>query len=140
VAPKTDAAKRDLILAPAVVRLLRQRWLQSPFKGSENLVWCTRDGRGQSYRRAGDAFRAAVRKAGLTSDERLSLHSLRHGYASMLIAQGLDVMFVSRQLGHAKASTTLDVYGHLFAQADHAAQARAALQASYEAITSSEAG
>jgi len=56
----------------------------------------------------------------------------------MLIAQGLDVVFVSRQLGHANPNITLGVYAHLYARADHAATARAALDASYAAIT--EAG
>ena len=64
---------------------------------------------------------------------RLSLHSLRHGYASLLIANGLNVVFVSRQLGHANANVTLEVYAHLFQRADHAETARAALDASYAA-------
>jgi integrase len=35
------------------------------------------------------------------------LHSLRHGYASLLIANGLNVVFVSRQLGRANPNMTL---------------------------------
>ena len=58
---------------------------------------------------------------------------LRHGYASLLISNGLNVVFVSRQLGHANANITLEVYAHLFAQADHAHTARVALDASYAA-------
>ena len=46
---------------------------------------------------------------------------LRHTYASLLIAQGVNVAFVSRQLGHASVSTTLNVYTHLFDHAEHAA-------------------
>jgi len=41
------------------------------------------------------------------------------------------VVFVSRQLGHAKATITLEVYAHLFEQADHAAAARNALDATH---------
>ena len=66
---------------------------------------------------------------------RLSLHSLRHGFASLLIAKGLNVVFVSRQLGHANPNVTLSTYAHLFERADHAAAAREALEASYEAMT-----
>jgi integrase len=66
---------------------------------------------------------------------RLSLHSLRHGFASLLIAEGLDVVFVSRQLGHANPSVTLKVYAHLFARAKHAPAARSAIEASYAAMT-----
>lgn len=42
------------------------------------------------------------------------LHSLRHFYASGLIAAGCDVVTVQRALGHAKATTTLDTYSHLW--------------------------
>jgi integrase len=49
----------------------------------------------------------------------------------LLIAKGLNVVFVSRQLGHANPSITLEVYAHLFERADHANAARDALEASY---------
>ena len=65
---------------------------------------------------------------------RLSLHSLRHGFASLLIPEGLNVVFVSRQLGHANPTITLGVYAHLFERADHATAARDALEASYAAV------
>jgi integrase len=52
----------------------------------------------------------ALRHQWLKGQGRLSLHSPRHGYASLLIAQRLDVVFVSCQLGHANANVTLVVY------------------------------
>jgi integrase len=39
----------------------------------------------------------------------------------MLIRAGVDVLTISRRLGHAQASITLDVYGHLCEGADAAA-------------------
>jgi site-specific recombinase XerC len=39
---------------------------------------------------------------------------LRHTAASLMIRRGASVKAVQRQLGHATASITLDVYGHLF--------------------------
>ena len=50
-------------------------------------------------------------------------HSLRHTHASALIAAGLDVLTISRRLGHAKPTTTLNTYGHLFRQSDSGAAA-----------------
>jgi integrase len=79
-------------------------------------------------------FQAAVEEAGIRRPGRLSLHSLRHGYGSLLIATGLDVVFVARQLGHANPATTLSIYAHAFARADHAQAAAEALQASYESM------
>jgi integrase len=54
---------------------------------------------------------------------KVMFHALRHTHASMLIASGLDVLTISRRLGHSKPSTTLDVYGHLFKGGDAAAAA-----------------
>ena len=39
---------------------------------------------------------------------------LRHTGASMLIASGMDIETVKKRLGHARASTTMDIYGHAF--------------------------
>jgi len=58
-----------------------------------------------------------------------TLHSLRHTHASQLIAAGMDVVAVSRRLGHSAASITLDIYSHLFKPGD--SEAVAVLDAAY---------
>lgn len=42
----------------------------------------------------------------------VTLHSLRHTNASLMIAEGVDVCTVSKRLGHANTSTTLNIYAH----------------------------
>jgi integrase len=42
-----------------------------------------------------------------------TFHRLRHFYASSLISAGCSIVAVQHAVGHATASTTLDVYGHL---------------------------
>lgn len=51
---------------------------------------------------------------------------LRHYFASLLIADGLDVKVVQARLRHASAKTTLDVYGHLWPDKDEASRAAVA--------------
>ena len=46
------------------------------------------------------------------------LHDLGPYYASGLIAAGCDVVTVQRALGHAKATTTLNTYSHLWPTAE----------------------
>ena len=46
---------------------------------------------------------------------------LRHSHASALIASGLDVLTVSRRLGHGSPVVTLNTYAHLFAKTDEKA-------------------
>jgi integrase len=48
-------------------------------------------------------------------------HDLRHTHASILIGKGVDILTISRRLGHNKPSVTLDTYGHLIKGADAAA-------------------
>lgn len=45
---------------------------------------------------------------------KFKFHGLRHTYASLYAAAGIDVAEVSRTLGHSKATTTQDIYTHLF--------------------------
>ena len=53
---------------------------------------------------------------GLADD--VTLHTLRHTFASNLIASGCDVVTVQRALGHAQPSITLNVYSHLWPSAE----------------------
>lgn len=57
------------------------------------------------------------------------LHDLRHFYASGLIASGCDVVTVQRALGHAKATTTLETYSHLWPSAEDRTRTAAAILA-----------
>lgn len=75
----------------------------------------------------------ALERAGL-ADEESALHHLRHSFASILISQGHDVVFVSRQLGHASPVITLRVYAHMFDARDKASQARDALEAQFGSL------
>lgn len=58
----------------------------------------------------------------------------------MLIASGLNVVWVSRQLGHASADITLSVYAHQWGAAEHAEQASARMQAVFGSVLEPSAG
>jgi integrase len=61
-----------------------------------------------AVRRAQDRERHGERA--LTRAPRI--HDLRHSHASWLIAAGVDLLAVSRRLGHKSIATTVDLYGH----------------------------
>ena len=48
-------------------------------------------------------------------------HTLRHTHASMLLARGVEINTVQERLGHASASTTLNIYGHVMPGRDQVA-------------------
>ena len=61
------------------------------------------------------AFRRLADSLGATH---VRLHDLRHFAATQLLAAGVPVKTVSARLGHANASTTLNIYAHQLESAD----------------------
>ncbi len=53
-------------------------------------------------------------------------HKFRHTQASILIDEGIDIVTVSKRLGHAKPSTTADYYAHMLNKSDEKANAAVA--------------
>jgi len=96
-------------LAPEVVHALKVWKLQCP-PSPDDLVFPGPDGRPMHR---GTVLRGglypALRRAGL---RKVDMHSLRHSFASGLLAQGTPVTEVQRYLGHADAVITLRVYAH----------------------------
>lgn len=62
------------------------------------------------------AFRGLPGNAG-----RFRFHDLRHADATQLLANGVPVRTVAGRLGHATASTTLNIYAHVLEESDEAA-------------------
>ena len=73
------------------------------------------DGNWPSRQRITGRWRDALAARGLP---KVTFHSLRHSHASALIAAGLDVVAVSKRLGHASPALTLSVYSHSFTSKD----------------------
>jgi integrase len=128
VAPKTRAAVRDIPLAPQLVDLLTDyRDWEDCFEAS--WVFGTGKGTPLGHRNVERrALRRAAEKAGLEAAgwPPLRFHDLRHTFASHLIIDlRLDIAQVSRILGHARITTTLDIYTHMFDEARHTLDVRA---------------
>ena len=51
----------------------------------------------------------------------IHLHDLRHTSASILISEGLDLVTVSKRLGHSDPSVTMSIYAHAFEERDREA-------------------
>ena len=60
-------------------------------------------------------FRPAVRRTKLTG---FRFHDLRHTYAALMVAAGAHPKYLQAQMGHSSIRVTLDLYGHLFPDAN----------------------
>jgi integrase len=127
--PKSKAGRRDIGLPDIVVDALsehRRRQLELRVALGvgkppvDALVFPTIEGGPQ----APDAVSRewGVVAAGLGIPE-ITYHSLRHAHASQLIDANVDIVTISKRLGHASPDVTLRVYAHLFRRDDGKAAA-----------------
>lgn len=134
VAPKTPASVRQIPLVVQLARMLAHHKLETPNAQDCDWVFATLSGTPHGQRNVGRrSLGDAADRAGLNSEEwpPLRFHDLRHTFASHLIVDlGLDVAQVSRILGHASITITLDVYTHLFDNARHSRELRTRMGAS----------
>jgi integrase len=125
--PKTQHAVREVILIPTLAQMLRAHRDHAQFRKAENYVFASQVGTPLHWRNVSRrALRPALKDAGI---EPLRWHDLRHCFASLLIAEGANVTFVSRQLGHGSSDITLRVYAHLFDKTEQAQRTRELLEA-----------
>jgi integrase len=133
---KSKGAAREVILIPRLAVILEEHRRTSRWSTPDDLVFTSTVGTSMTYRRLSQAVQKATTNAGLRG---VSAHVLRHTFASILIYQGRDVAFVSRQLGHTTPSTTWDSYVHLFNEAKQAGEARDQLDAEFGPVLDGEA-
>ena len=122
--PKSKAGTRTIFLPASALAVLKQHRNSRSF-GLNSVS--ARFRRMPSYSvtstarfaiRIGSPWKRFTAARGLP---RVRLHSLRHSSASALIRSGTDPITVSKRLGHAKPTTTLSLYGHMFDHSDEAA-------------------
>lgn len=139
---KSAAGERDVVLFPELASMLREHKAASGFSQPHHYVFASAAGSAFNWRNVSSrGFDEAVKRAKLGEgrDRKPVMHDCRHTFASLLIAQGLDVVFISRQLGHSTPATTLGVYAHLFDNANHADGMRQALSARFGGLLSGNA-
>ena len=123
---KTRAAKREVVIMPALQQMLATFSLEWP----GDPVFHNGQGKAlsqSSVRRLG--LVKSLKRAGIT--KRIRLHDLRHTYASILLSQGHDFAFVKEQMGHSNIGTTLNLYGHLIDRDKRRSEARKRMEAQF---------
>ncbi|XGU46136.1 tyrosine-type recombinase/integrase [Fusobacterium necrophorum subsp. funduliforme] len=67
-----------------------------------------------------NALRVRMKKAaGMAGIKCIRIHDLRHSHVSYLISHDIDIVTVSKRLGHKKVKQTLDTYAHFYKQVEN---------------------
>ena len=76
---------------------------------SSTYIFCMPTGKVYDPRTYEDLFKRTLKAADLPS---INFHALRHTFATRALEAGMDIKVLSSILGHAQASTTLNLYAH----------------------------
>jgi integrase len=121
--PKTAAGARTIPLVPEVVSALRVHKMAQGGPGYVDQGYVFAEIYGTPIHP--DSFRQRFEwQMGKSGLPRIRFHDLRHTFASGLLAAGENPVEVSRILGHAKVSTTMNIYAHVMPGRDQAMVAR----------------
>ena len=109
---KTRSSVRTLFLPDDVARLLQDEQARQAEKLPEPSQFVVLDHKGYPYspNALTLAFTRFVRKNGLP---RVTLHGLRHSFATVASFQGVPLFDIGKALGHATPATTGKIYTHL---------------------------
>lgn len=116
--PKTRSGIRSIALGQSALKILedqkRTQYSWSQNKGESwtdlDLVFPSYVGTPLTASKMRIALKNTLMEAGLP---RIRFHDLRHTAASLMLNFGVPLIVVSKRLGHAKPSITLNEYGHL---------------------------
>jgi integrase len=118
---KTKHSKRTIEVSQGIVGLLRhhrstqleQRLRKARYWEELDLVFPSTIGKQWLGRLFYREYKTVVNRSALKDNSSVTWHTLRHTAASQWILHDVDIFTVSRRLGHASATFTMDVYGHL---------------------------
>ena len=101
---------RNVMLPSDILGLLREWWTERPTGQDKNVLAPERTlfpgyrGKHLSARQISRLFKEAARAAGIT--KHVTLHTLRHSFATHLLERGVDIRVIQALLGHSKLTTT----------------------------------
>jgi integrase len=124
--PKSRAGRRSIRLPASSVLEMRAHWkwqqelrlkLGLGKAPDDALVFAHPDGSIIAPSELTDTWRRLTRSKSLGLPK-VTFHALRHTHVSQLIAAGLDVVTISKRIGHSSPALTLRVYAHRFSNTD----------------------
>ena len=124
---KTESSKRAIKVSDIVIQLLQSQKISQNKKrikcgdqwSDNNYIFTQWNGKPIHPDSLTGWFHKFLEKHNFP--EGISIHSLRHTNASLLIANGVNLTTVSKRLGHSNTATTTQIYAHAIKNADEMA-------------------
>jgi len=114
--PKSKSSIRDIPMGPSLHQSLAEYRKEAP---ADAFVFASKNGTPlDSHNLLGRVLKPACKRAGLPS---ISWHSFRHTHATLLSDLGESLKTAQAQLGHARSSTTAEIYTHVVPASQRAA-------------------
>lgn len=111
--PKTSSSRRILTLNDTAVEIL-DIIKERTFNPNNEFIVANRNKGGAKDYVAPSNYRNAFRRfCGFADVEYKGVHALRHTFASLMFAQGVDIKYISTWLGHSSVQITYDTYVHI---------------------------
>ena len=111
---KTAAGKRIISLDDDTLEILKE-WKAHQAKHCQSDFIFSYDGKPMHKSTIG---RIISRYAKLARVHRVQAKGLRHSHCSMLANDGIDLLLLSKRLGHESITTTVRYYAHLYPNRD----------------------
>lgn len=109
---KTHSGERIVPLPDRAMDILRYFCEKYPNHTQNDYVFLTKNGNVFDRKSLEKTLQALMNNSECSNKE-YTPHSLRHGYGSILLSQGVDIKTVSVLLGHKDISTTYNIYIHV---------------------------
>lgn len=115
---KTESSNRAIDVSPTLIKSLHTLILTQKINAATNpnsLVFAKSDGVPPTSNSVNKVLRTILKRLDIKKPE-FTFHGIRHSHASYLLANGIELQYVSKRLGHDNIGITSRVYAHILSR------------------------
>ncbi|MFL2075554.1 site-specific integrase [Marinilactibacillus psychrotolerans] len=121
--PTKNELKRTIKIEPSIAAefksyILRQKKnnLKSGISNKDKLVFVSSSDSPPTHAAMNKSLKRACKRADI---KEITSHALRHTHVSLLIYHGMDIVSISKRIGHKSPTTTIEKYSHIINELEH---------------------
>lgn len=106
---KTLSSRRTIHIDDNLIEELKKYKLQRKYNKNNNFIFCNEEGKP----RIAEFGKYHLNKAAKILGIKITTHGLRHSHASILLKNKINILLITKRLGHSSIEVTLKIYCHL---------------------------